>query len=76
MGKTRKQRIFSKRHGYLPPANDEKIILTLKQLENLITRVRINQMEEDGFYRKQIKKRLNCNHNTIVKWGNIGFKEE
>ncbi|CAF1399030.1 unnamed protein product, partial [Didymodactylos carnosus] len=32
------------------------------QLENLITRVRINQMEED---RKQIQKRLNCNHNTI-----------
>jgi hypothetical protein len=45
MGKTRKQRIFSKRHGYLPPANDEKIVLTLKQLENLITRVRINQMD-------------------------------
>jgi hypothetical protein len=73
MGKTRKQRIFSKRHGYLPPANDEKIVLILKQLENLITCVRINQVEEDGFYRKQIKKRLNCNHNTIVKWGNIGF---
>ncbi|CAF0841086.1 unnamed protein product [Rotaria sordida] len=30
-------------------------------------------MEEDGFYRKQIQKRLNCNHNTIIKWGKIGF---
>jgi hypothetical protein len=25
---------------------------------SLITRVRINQMEEDGFYRKQIQKRM------------------
>ncbi|CAF2996548.1 unnamed protein product [Rotaria sp. Silwood2] len=30
-------------------------------------------MEEDWPYRKQIQKQLNCNHNTIIKWGKIGF---
>ncbi len=58
MGKTRKERRYLKKNGCLPPTNNEKIVLTSRQLENLITRVRINQMEEDGFYRKQIQKRM------------------
>ncbi len=73
MGKARRKRIYFKKNGSLPPANNEKIVLTPKELENLITRGRIYQMEEDGFYRKQIKKRLNCSHTTITKWGKIGF---
>ncbi len=55
MGKTRRERRYLKKNGCLPPKNNEKIVLTSRQLENLITRVRINQMEEDGFYRKQIQ---------------------
>ncbi|CAF3871801.1 unnamed protein product, partial [Rotaria sp. Silwood1] len=73
MGKTRRKRRYLKKNGCLPPTNNEKIVLTSRQLENLITRVRINQMEEDGFYRKQIQKRLNSNPTTINKWGKIGF---
>ena len=75
MGRKRKTRTYLKKNGYLPPEKKEKITLTYTQLDNLITRVRINQMEEDGFYRKQIQKRLNCNHNTIIKWRGIGFDD-
>ncbi len=73
MGKARRKRIYFKKNGSLPSANNEKIVLTPKEIESLITLVRINQMEEDGFYRTQIKKRLNSSHTTIKKWGNIGF---
>lgn len=62
-----------KQNGCVPSTNNEKIVLTSKQLKNLITRIRINQMEEDGFYRKQIQKRLNCHPTAINKWGQIGF---
>ncbi len=49
MGKARRRRIYFNKNRCLPPANNEKIVLTSEQLGNLITRVRINQMEEDGY---------------------------
>ena len=59
MGKRRRRRIYIKKHGSLTPTKYEKITLTRKQFENLIICVRINQMEEDGLYPKQIKQHLN-----------------
>jgi len=38
MGKTRRERRYLKKIGCLPPTNNEKIVLTSRQLENLITR--------------------------------------
>ncbi|CAF3588587.1 unnamed protein product [Rotaria sp. Silwood1] len=35
--------------------------------------MRINQMEQDRVFHKQIRKRLNRNRTTIIKWENIRF---
>ncbi|CAF2938734.1 unnamed protein product [Rotaria sp. Silwood2] len=75
MGKARRERLRFNQNGSSPPAKDEKISLTHKQLKNLIIRVRINQMEQDGIQRKQIKKRLKCTDTLITKWKNVGFDD-
>lgn len=75
MGKARRERIYFNKTGTLSPAKDDKISLTPKQLENLVIRVCINQMVEDGIQRKEIKKRLKCTETTIKKWKNIGFDD-
>ncbi|CAF4259302.1 unnamed protein product, partial [Rotaria sp. Silwood2] len=75
MGKARRERLRFNQNGSSPPAKDEKISLTHKQLKNLIIRVRINQMEQDEIQRKQIKKRLKCTDTLITKWKNVGFDD-
>jgi transposase len=74
MGKTRKQRISSSNVDLSTPTNDNKITLTSKQLNDVIVRVRINQMKQCGFNRNQIQKTIGCSLKTIDRWGNIGFE--
>ena len=75
MGKTRRERIHFNRTGTSSPSKDDKVTLTPKQLENMVIRVRINQLVQDGVQLKDIEKRLKCTDTTITKWKNIGFTD-
>ena len=55
-------------------AND-KITLTTTQFHDMITRVRINQMQQCGWDRKKIKQELGINDSTITRWSNVGFND-
>ena len=77
MGKQRKSR-FSKKKACLEAQSvdihdDKKITLTPKQLQDLVVRIRINQMQKDGFNRKQIMSMLGCSKNTYTRWQGVGF---
>lgn len=69
MGRKRKQRLVQKYHGLsLPDPIEKKFTLTEKQVRDMVTRVSIARMYQDGKNRSEIKKELNTSFDTIDRW--------
>ena len=75
MGKTRAERLSIKKNHTILHENNDKITLTSKQLNDIIVRVRMNQMQQCGWNRSQIEKTLECNQTTITRWQNVGLDD-
>ena len=75
MGKARRQRLNCAENGLSAVNNNDKISLTSNQLKDLINRVRIAQMKQDGVSFEEIIKQSNCGRTMVAKWQNINFDD-